>query len=341
KNRGSKTPGIDGVIWRTPKQKMNAALSLKRRGYKTKPLRRIYIPKKQKGKMRPLSIPAMACRGQQALYKLALEPAAEMIADKNAYGFRPLRSTADAIGQCFNALSRRGSPEYILEADIKSCFDEISHSWLLNNIPMDKMMLKQWLQAGYIEKDQEIQPTLAGTPQGGLISTTLLVVTLSGLESAVKAAITNQKKDKVHVSVYADDFIITGTSRELLENKIQPAVENFLRERGLSLSKEKTKITHINQGFNFLAVNIRNYSNGKLIMKPTKENVSAFLTSIKQVIKSNPTAKTENLIHLLNPKIRGWANYYRHICAKRTFGYVDHHIFWALWRWARRRHTNK
>jgi RNA-directed DNA polymerase len=138
KNKGAKTPGVDKINWTTPKQKIQAALSLKRRGYKTLPLRRIYIPKKQKGKLRPLSMPVMKCRAMQALYLLALEPIAEMIADKNAYGFRPLRSTADAIAQCFSALAKQGSAQYILEADIKSCFDTISHSWLLLNTPTDK-----------------------------------------------------------------------------------------------------------------------------------------------------------------------------------------------------------
>ena len=125
KNRGAKTPGVDKIIWKTPKQKMQGALSLRRRGYQPLPLRRIYIPKKQKGQMRPLSIPAMKCRAMQALYLLALEPIAEMLADKNAYGFRPLRAAADASAQCFSALAKRGSAEYILEADIKSCFDNI------------------------------------------------------------------------------------------------------------------------------------------------------------------------------------------------------------------------
>ena len=134
-NQGGKTPGVDNTVWRTPKQKMQAAMSLKRRGYQAQPLKRIYIPKKQKGKFRPLSIPVMHCRAQQALYSLALEPIAEMMANRNSYGFRPLRSTADALGQCFLALCRKTSAEYILEGDIKSCFDTISHTWLLEHVP--------------------------------------------------------------------------------------------------------------------------------------------------------------------------------------------------------------
>ena len=181
-------------------------------------LRRIYIPKKEKGKVRPLSIPAMHCRGQQALHLLALEPVSEMLADRNSYGFRPLRSTHDAIGQCFLALCQKTSAQYILEADIKSCFDNISHPWLLKNVPMDKVMLQKWLSAGYIEQG-EIHSTTLGTPQGGLCSPTLLVVTLSGLEEAVKKA-APRREDKINVCVYADDFIITGATKEVLEEKI-------------------------------------------------------------------------------------------------------------------------
>lgn len=338
-NRGAKTPGVDKVIWTTPNQKMQAATNLKRRGYQPLPLRRIYIPKKQKGKLRPLSIPAMSCRAQQALHLLSLEPIAETIADRHSYGFRPKRSAADAISQCRLALQRRTASQYILEADIKSCFDNISKSWLLQNTPMDKLMLKKWLDAGYIE-NKEWFPTENGAPQGGLISPSLLIVTLRGLEDAVMQRVSNNRKDKIHFSIYADDFIITGATKEILENKVKPAVANFLRERGLTLSEEKTKITHIDDGFDFLGFNARKYR-GKLIIKPSKNSVKSLLADIRSTIKSNGTAKTENLIHVLNNKLRGWSNYHRHMCAKKTFGTIGHCIFKALWRWAIRRHPNK
>lgn len=338
KNRGAKTPGVDGIVWKTSAQRMEAVHLLKRRGYQTLPLKRIYIPKKQEGKLRPLSIPSMLCRGQQALHLLALEPVSEMLADKNAYGFRPLRSTADAIEQCFNMLSMKNSSRYILEGDIQACFDNISHSWLYENTPMDKIILKKWLAAGYIDKG-ECYSTEIGTPQGGIISPTLLSITLSGLEATIKKAVPN-RKDKVNFCGYADDFIITGATREVLENKVKPAVELFLRERGLTLSLEKTKITHIDEGFDFLSVNIRKYK-GKLIMKPAKSSVKRFLADIRETIKKHGAIKTELLIHLMNPKIRGWVNYHRHICSKETFGYIGYQIFLALWRWAKRRHPNK
>ncbi|MFN8769830.1 MAG: group II intron reverse transcriptase/maturase [Neisseriaceae bacterium] len=335
-NRGCKTPGVDGVVWRTQNQKMRAVSMLKRRGYRTQPLKRVYIPKKN-GKLRPLGIPPMPCRAQQALHLLALEPVSESIADSQAYGFRPERSCADAIDQCFKILSRKDRAQWILEGDIKACFDNIDHNWLLQNIPMDKVMLKKWLKAGYIDKGQ-LYSTNEGTPQCGIISPTLLTITLAGLEKALKAA--TKQRDKVNLVTYADDFIITGNSRETLENVVKPLVENFIRERGLELSMEKTVVTHINNGFDFLGFNIRKY-NGKLIIKPAKKNVLAFLENIRTIIKNNATAKTENLIILLNPKIIGWTNYYRHVVSKATFSKVDHEIFQAIWVWAKRRHPLK
>lgn len=335
-NSGAKTPGIDGVLWRTPRQKIQAVKSLQRRGYKPQPLRRIYISK-SRGGQRPLSIPCMACRAMQALHLLALEPVVEMKADKNAYGFRPKRSTADAIEQCFIALSHRTSASWILEGDIRACFDSLSGSWLQDNILMDKTLLTKWLTAGYIEK-KTLNPTFDGVPQGGIISPALLVNALSGMEETIKKVIS--PKEKVNVVSYADDFVITGASKEVLENKVMPVVISFLKERGLELSNEKTKITYIGDGFDFLGFNVRKYK-GKLLIKPSKKNVKSFLDTIRTLIKSNATAKQENLIHLLNPKIRGWANYYCHSVAKETFSYVDHCIFSTLVRWIKRRHPNK
>lgn len=335
-NQGGKTAGVDGVVWKTPQQKMDAAKSLQRRGYRPQPLRRIYIPKKN-GKQRPLGIPTMVDRAQQALHLLGLEPKSETLADKNAYGFRPKRSTADAIEQCFIALARKTSAQWIFEGDIKSCFDTISHEWLRANIGMDTKVLSKWLAAGYVDK-QVFYPTTEGTPQGGIISPTLMTMTLRGLEEVAKHAAL--ARDKIHVITYADDFIITGASREVLERKIKPAVEAFLRERGLKLSQEKTQITHIEHGFDFLGFNVRKY-NGKLLIKPSKKNVFSFLAKIRDIIRSNRTVAAVELIRKLNSKIRGWTNYYRHVVSKKTFAYIENQIFHAIWRWARRRHPNK
>jgi len=336
-NKGSKTPGVDNQRWTTPKQKMSAAADLKRHGYQTQPLRRIYILKKN-GKQRPLGIPTMKCRAMQALYLLALEPIAETLADKNSYGFRPKRSTADAIEQCHLVLCKRVSAQWILEGDIKGCFDNIDHQWMLKNIPMDKDILKKWLAAGYMEKGK-LFSTEAGTPQGGIASPTLANMALDGLEMLVKNI--SKRGDKTNVVRYADDFIITGSSKELLENTIKPAVEKFLEERGLTLSQEKTKITHIEEGFDFLGFNVRKYQCGKVLTKPAKNSVKQFLAKIRSVIKSNPTAKTENLIRQLNPIIRGWTNYHKSVCAKRIFLSAGAEIFESVWSWAKRRHSRK
>jgi RNA-directed DNA polymerase len=227
-NQGKRTPGVDRQVWDTPEKKMKAIETLRRRGYQPLPLRRIYIPKSN-GRRRPLSIPVMKDRAMQALCLLGLDPIAETTADPNSYGFRKGRSTADAIAQCFTALSRKTSASYILECDIKSCFDEISHSWLLTHIPMDKQILHRWLKAGFM--DQNIMyPTDRGTPQGGVASPVLMNLTLDGLEMLLKGRFT--PADKVHFIRFADDIVITGKSQGLLETRVKPLVEEFLQTRG-------------------------------------------------------------------------------------------------------------
>ncbi len=210
--------------------------------------------------------------------------------------------------------------------------------WLSDNIPMDKQVLNKWLSSGYLDKGI-FYHTKEGVPQGGVISPTLMLLTLKGLEEVAKQA-APKKADKVHTISYADDFIITGASKAILEDKVKPAVKAFLAERGLELSEEKTKITHINDGFDFLGFNIRKYKD-KLLTKPAKSNVLAFIRNIRGIIKKNSTMSAGNLIAILNPKIRGWGNYYRHAVSKKTFSYVDHEIFESLYRWSKRRHPNK
>jgi len=341
-NRGKRTSGVDGVVWSTPASKWKGMASLQHRGYRTMPLRRVYIPKSN-GKKRPLGIPCMRCRAMQALWKLALEPVAETLADPNSYGFRPQRSTADAIGQCYTALVKRTSPAWILEGDIRGCFDNFSHAWMVEHIPMDKAVLRKWLQAGYIDEGTLFE-TSAGTPQGGIISPVIANMALDGLEAAVYASVGASKparrKSKLNVIRYADDFVVTSISKEALEHKVLPAVRMFMAARGLELSEEKTRITHISEGFDFLGQNVRKY-NGKLLIKPSKRSVKALLDKVREIIKGNATATQDDLIQRLNPVIRGWAMYHRHVVAKATFSSVGARIWRMLWKWACRRHAHK
>ena len=258
-NRGKKTPGVDGETWDTPEQKTKAINSLKRRGYQPQPLRRVHIPKAN-GKLRPLGIPTMRDRAMQALYLLALQPIAETKADHNSYGFRPERACRDAAAQCFAALVSKNSAQWVLDADITGCFDNISYDWLLANIPMDKTVLKKWLKSGFVEKGIWF-PTQAGTPQGGIASPTLANMVLDGMELELATHFgtkTSKKrwKGKVNFIRYADDFVITGATIEILE-KAKLIIGDFLKDRGLSLSEEKTKIVHIDEGFDFLGTSTK------------------------------------------------------------------------------------
>ena len=341
-NRGKSTPGVDGKVWSTPRAKWMGMQSLVHHGYRPMPLRRIYIPKSN-GKQRPLGIPCMRCRAMQALWKLALEPVAESLADPNSYGFRPERSTADAIEQCFITTAKKKSPQWILEGDIRGCFDNISHQWLVRHIPMDKIVLQRWLKAGYVEAGALFE-TGAGTPQGGIISPILSNMTLDGLEDAVyKSAGTTKfarTKAMLNVTRYADDFIVTAVSEEILITKVLPAIKAFMAERGLELSPEKTQITHIEQGFDFLGQNVRKYD-GKLLIKPSKKSVRSLLDKVGAIIKKHASVPQETLIRLINPVIRGWATYHRHVVSKASFNAIDKEIWHMLWRWAKKRHPSK
>jgi RNA-directed DNA polymerase len=335
-NKGRRTPGVDGTLWKTPEEKWLAARSLRARGYRPQPLRRIYIPKKN-GKLRPLSIPTMVDRAMQALHLLALNPVAEVRADPNSYGFRPYRGTADALGQCFCVFAKKCSPTVVFDTDIKACFDRISHPWLLANVPMDKAILRKWLAAGFVE-NTVLYPTDEGTPQGGIISPVLANLALDGLERVAQEAA--PRRSLVNVVRYADDFVVTARTAELLTTRVIPAITAFLAERGLELSPEKSRVTDIATGFDFLGATIRKYD-GKLLMRPSRKSIQAFLGGIRGCIKTHAASALPDLIRLLNPRIRGWANYFRHLVSSRVFTKVDIAIFDAMVRWMRRRHPGK
>lgn len=352
-NRGRKTPGVDGETWGTPQAKLQAVGRLsKKRGYRPKPLRRVWIPKPGKPEKRPLGIPTMLDRAMQALYLQALEPVIESTSDPKSYGFRPDRSTADAMVELFHLLSPQTAPVWILEGDIKGFFDNINHEWLCRNVPMDRTVLRKWLKAGVIDRRQ-LMATEAGTPQGGIISPCLANATLNGLEAQLKCHLVQQmgktkaQQAKVYVVRYADDFVVTAASKELLEDEVKPWVEQFLSVRGVALSREKTQTVHIHQGFDFLGWNFRKYvpkspyRKAKLLIKPSKKNVTAFYRKVGEIIKNSGALTQDALIGQLNPVLKGWAQYHSPVVAKQTFSKLDSLIFWRLWRWAKRRHSKK
>jgi RNA-directed DNA polymerase len=335
-NQGRKTPGVDGVTWSTPKEKWEAVSTLDSRGYRPKPLRRIHIPKANGGK-RPLGIPTIKDRAMQALYWLALDPVAETQGDLNSYGFRSGRSTADAIAQCRNALSRENSPQWVLEGDIKGCFDNISHDWLVRNVPMDRDMLSKWLKAGFVE-GRKLFSTDAGTPQGGIISPCLANLALDGMERLLKDSL--PRRAKINFIRYADDFVVTGVSKELLETRVKPLIVGFLSERGLMLSETKTKITHVTEGFDFLGWHVQKHKQFLRVV-PSKRNATAFYAKVSDRLRELRGARQDDVVFALNPIIRGWGNYHQVVHASRTFAKLDHLITRALWRWATRRHSMK
>lgn len=347
-NKGKRTPGIDGELWKTDKDRTNAIEMLDCRTYHAKPLKRVYIEKFGKKEKRPLGIPTMKDRAMQALQLLALEPVAETTADRISFGFRRYRSSEDAREYAFSVLSRRDSPQWILEGDIKSCFDKISHQWMIENIPAEKRILKEFMKCGYVEKRQ-LFPTKEGSPQGGVISPTYANMVLDGLEPMIldkywrsrvkKTFSVKHNRHKVHVVRFADDFIVTASDRESLLD-IKEMIVTFLGQRGLKLSEEKTVITHIDDGFDFLGWNFRKFK-GKLIIKPSHKSMSKITKKLSGIVKENHASKQETLIRKLNEVIVGWANYHHSACAKKCFSTIDHRVWEMLWKWAKRRHPNK
>ncbi len=362
-NQGKKTAGVDKVKSLTPKQRFKLARNLKLED-KSKPIRRVWIPKPGKKEKRPLGIPVMYDRAVQALAKAVLEPEWEALFEGNSYGFRPGRSAHDAIEAIFKQI--RYIPKYVLDADISKCFDRINHQKLLakvNTYPKLRRQLRAWLKAEIVDYvKHERTPNHKGTPQGGVISPLLSNIALHGLESRIKRIKVKKGMSKPALIRYADDFVIIHPELETIK-LCQTIVSDWLKEYDLELNTEKTRIKHTLEmsgkdqpGFDFLGFNIRQYKVGKhrsgkaptgkklgfkTIIKPSEESVRRHYQKIADTVKRLNAAPQHKLITELNSIIRGWCNYFKTVCSKETFQNLTRLTYLRIRRWADRRHSNK
>ena len=360
-NQGKNTAGIDGIGLPKGNKPKADAMKLKlldEIDINAKPdnIRRVYIPKAN-GKKRPLGIPTIKDRINQEILRLAVEPIAEYHFHNNSFGFRPKRSCHDAIGLLHSKLANKYRPRYIVEGDIKGCFDNISHDHIVNTLKSWKVpnfatrLLKGFLKAKVFHNG-EIYDNETGTPQGGVISPLLANVALTSLDNFIDENHSWGRKNLRVIPLvrYADDFVIVCKSKTIAVN-IKHDIMEYLSTIGLTLSDEKTKITHICDGFDFLGFNIRKYSKTHkksnepsdhiLLIKPQRENVDKVLRGCKEIFNKNKASRQDNLIHLLNPKLQGWANYYKYVVSSTIFGTIDKTIWNRTLNWANRKHPGK
>jgi RNA-directed DNA polymerase len=363
-NQGKKTAGVDGIKSVAPKQRLEMVEDIHPKNWKhlsPQPVRRVYIPKPGKDEKRPLGIPIMKDRAHQALVKLALEPAWESKFEANSYGFRPGRSCHDAIEAIHIIINHKA--RYVLDADLKGCFDHINHDALmkkLNAYPAMRQTIKGWLKAGIIDKGV-FDETRRGTPQGGVVSPLLANIALHGMETALMQAFPT-KRNKVQFVRYADDFVAFHATEEGIK-KAKTVLEAWIQDIGLELKPSKTKITHTfleyqgKVGFDFLGWTVRQFPAGKThtgrangyspplgfktIITPSKEAIKRHTSAVGELIRKNRHASQGKLIKELNAVIRGWTNYHRTVAASRTFRSCRRILFLQLQQWARSRHPNK
>lgn len=325
-NRGKNTSGVGNVVWKTSEDKFNAILNLKRRGYNPKPLRRVYVPKFYNG-MRPLSIPTMQDRAMQTLYKFALEPIAEITGDYHSYAYRHTRSAKDAIIRCVEVLCEDSQPGWILRTDIRSCFDNISHEWIIKHIPIDKDILLKFTNNGYIDGNK-YHALNKGIPQGGSISTVIFNMVLDELENEL---IYNCNSDLQFIR-YADDIIVIGHNKDILEKSTIDVLKSFLAKRGLQLSYEKTFITNIDNGFDFLGFNVTRYGR-HIFVTPSKNNIDSLIDCVTDTLIFYSDASLEYIQTLLKSRIVGWINYYKGIVDDYSLYDVEYDLCSVICEW--------
>jgi RNA-directed DNA polymerase len=349
-NKGKRTRGVDRVLIKTPHMRGKMVDNIiKDQDWKPKPAKRVFIPKSN-GKKRPLGIPTIRDRCLQAIVKNALEPCWEAQFEGVSYGFRPGRSVHDAIGKIYLSFRPNKTKKWILDADIKGCFDNINHDKLLSiigNFPARKL-IQEWLKAGYMDKNV-FHAQENGTPQGGVISPLLANIALDGLEKAI--GVKYNAKGEIHRSRrilirYADDFVIGCESKEDAEIT-RNVVNTWLRTRGLELSIEKTRITHITEGFDFLGFNIRHYkvkntkTGYKLLIKPNKEFLKQTRKDLREIFLVNKGKPVGVIIGKINPVIRGKANYLNKVVSSKAFRSLDNFLFYRQVRYVKRTHPCK
>lgn len=353
-NKGKRTAGVDGYKALTPKERTelyNKMVVQDISLHNPKPAKRIYIEKKN-GKLRPLGIPVIKDRVYQNIVKMALEPQWEFRFEPTSYGFRPKRSTHDAIEAIFNKLAPK-KKQWIFEGDFKGCFDNLNHDYILEqlgNFPAKDLIVK-WLKAGYID-NKVFNVTEQGIPQGGIISPLLANIALHGLEEAVgvkyykckrKGVEKIENRGSISVVRYADDFVIICEKEEeakSMYDKLKP----YLNKRGLELADDKTRIVHISEGFDFLGFNVKSYKDHnktKLLIKPSKDSIKKFRAKIYDVFEQNKGKNVYSLIYKLNPLIRGTANYWKSTCSSEIFSSMDSYIFGKIVKLLKRLHPTK
>jgi RNA-directed DNA polymerase len=333
-NDGKHTAGVDGMAISEDKkvaeEQMILLLNEINVIQKPKPIRRVYIPKPN-GKLRPLGIPTLKDRINQEIIRTTIEPICEYHFLPCSYGFRPKRSCHDAISDIFTKLSRKVSSRWIVEGDIKGCFDNIKHSHITETL--SSWRVSDWVI--HVTSRMLSSGGKVGTPQGGIISPMLANVALTCLDEKV-----NSTHKRINPIVrYADDFIIVAKDKETAIALKESIQQHLKSEVGLELSEEKTSITEISKGFDFLGFNIRKYDE-KLLIKPSKDNILGFRQGIRETAKVSQNLTGKSLIMKLNPKITGWGNYYRHVVSKETFNKQDDYLFKRTYKWVERKHLN-